>query len=581
MGSYRSKFTLALLVVLFLGTADSVARAQISGIDHYRSRRGHGQSQPPVKPQRRSQPKVTQATYQLPIRTDPTPIFQGTHERLARRTRTGSMLRPTGKDGQYWNTADNSERSVELPFRKFPEAVAALPVSTTRKPVPIFSRAYRQQTEADFPEFPIDAQPQEPDDGNGVVLPPDAINRFKDPSILSDEDLLPGVIPRQTVPRPDQRDPIGRRKTNRPAPRSTGRDDRNDQEDRLEPDDSDPSLYDPADPRHPSAKNGPESWYRPDSQQRFLQRQPNFGAADPNAYASDVAPLPPSYSQPGYSQPGYSQPGYTQPSYAQPSYAQPEYAPVSVVDSYTTAVTDGYAPGPSYGSVYEDVCQSGCNGTPGYANGGCNSCGTGIVNGCIDSMFYLSLFGGYTNLSPITVADTDGALSNTVGDFRFDLDDGYGVGAALGQYQGRNLRTELEFSFRENDLASLTMPGNPAFVAPVLENAGIRSYSGMANVMWEFIKFPSHRVKPYVGAGFGFVNVEAEAALGGVNALAGVDDSDSSFGYQAIGGLNFRTNRMLDVFVEYRYLKADSLQLGNFGFDYETSNIFGGARIKF
>jgi len=151
----------------------------------------------------------------------------------------------------------------------------------------------------------------------------------------------------------------------------------------------------------------------------------------------------------------------------------------------------------------------------------------------------------------------------------------------LGQYQGLNLRTEIEFSFRENDLISLTSPSNPNFVSPAFENADIRSYSGMANAIWEFTRFPSARIKPYVGAGFGFVNVEAQAALDGMSALAGIDNSDSSFAYQAIAGLNFQVNETVDLFAEYRYLKADSLQLGNFGFDYETSNVHGGFRIKF
>ena len=161
------------------------------------------------------------------------------------------------------------------------------------------------------------------------------------------------------------------------------------------------------------------------------------------------------------------------------------------------------------------------------------------------------------------------------------MDDGYGLGAAFGQYQGRNLRTEIEFSFRENDLESLTMPGNPAFFSPNLENPELRSFTGMVNVLWEFVQVPCERVKPYIGTGFGFVGVQAEAGLGGTDIFADIDDSDSSFGYQVIGGLNFRANEMLDVFAEYRYLKADSLQLGNFGFDYETNNVFAGARIKF
>ena len=151
----------------------------------------------------------------------------------------------------------------------------------------------------------------------------------------------------------------------------------------------------------------------------------------------------------------------------------------------------------------------------------------------------------------------------------------------MGQYQGRNLRTEIEFSFRENELTSLTAPGNPNFIPVDTENPAVRSFAGMANAIWEFVDFPSNRLKPYVGVGFGFVNVVTESTFVGLDTLEGLDGSDSSFAYQVIGGVNFAVNETVDVFGEYRYLKADSLQLGSSGFDYETSNVFGGVRIKF
>ena len=603
MGRERKKFILAVLAILFMGATDSLTLAQISGIDHYRSRLGHSQQQRP--PQRRqpqpsrpaaqtqTQPRrpaaqtqtqpprsrVSQTAHQLPLQTKPVAIDHKSDSRFARRSDVFSF--PTSRTNRLKNILGSDEQRPSLPYQNSSSTVPSFPVSakgnTALGAIAPFSRQIddvfgEEQVPGRVPtppEVPSRPSEQVPDrvpnprrrlpfnfgndtelDPGGVVVPPGKLKNFDEPDFLDDQELTPGVKPDQKVPRPGQRDD-----QNNVAPKRDAFDES------FEPEEFDPSMFDPADPRHPNANNGPESWYRPGNRQPVGPATRNVPPYQYGQYGSNAAPLP---THDAFGKPiQYAHP-YPQ-HYAQPNYQQPV-----AQNAYPAG---GYAdPTTNVGSAYSDVCQTGCSQYS--AQGGCNSCGTGLVNGCMDSMFYLSLFGGYTDMSSVTVNDG-------TGDFRFEMDDGFGAGGAIGQFQGRNLRTEVEFSYRENDLESLTMPGNPAFVAPALENAQLRSYTGMVNVIWEFVSVPCDRVKPYVGAGFGFVNVQAEAALAGMDALADIDDSDSSFGYQAIGGLNFRASEMLDIFVEYKYLKADSLQLGNFGFDYETHNLFGGARIKF
>lgn len=482
----------------------------------------------------------------------------------------------------------------------FGEGQVKPPVTDT---IPTLPDVPVPNTTQDPPKDPRIPDTGEPIEQGGVVLPPNAL---EEPNFLDNKGEMPGIIPDQKVPRPGS---IFDPKSN---PQETDTPESNDGGDARDETDApdaergtrkfDPNVYDPADPRHPTANNGPESWYRPGNQRPLA---PLPGEYNPNLYGANVAPPYPGYA-PGY--PGYAQqyPGYPPqagyppqyPGYAPPypGYPpqQPAYPPQQLGyppqhPSYPTAQTPpGYAPpANSYpvagAGVYSPPSTSGLGIASAVggsvANAGCpDGCsvghGNGIVNGFLESTFYLSLFGGYTNLAPVTISDP-------TGDFRLDATDGYGLGAALGQYQGLNLRTEIEFSFRENELTSITSPGDSTFVPPAFENADVRSFSGMANAIWEFVEFRSARVKPYVGAGFGFVNVEAEATVAGVDAFAGIDDSDSSFAFQVIGGLNFRVNETVDIFGEYRYLKADSLQLGNFGFDYETSNVFGGLRVKF
>lgn len=685
MGNYRSIIVLALASTLTSWLPQSVALAQISGIDHYRARLGYENqnqqrsprpvqrrtiSQPQThatiqrapayrqrvqqrpraralpqappnpstqqrRPSTRSIPTVRPTNHQLPLRTNSNP-FQA--DRDVRSTRQPSSFSlPSQQSRINW-----SNRS-RLPQGNPPSR--GTPASPVSKRAPHFGRLVKQQIDDIFgedqvpgqvvedpdvfgegqappkppvnppvpdngteptkapdrtPKPPVvpDANSMEPTERNGVVLPPDA---FTEPGFLDGKNDVPGIIPDQKLPRPgsvlDSND--DRPENSLPERNGNDTEDENAEDDR--PDQQfNPDVYDPADPRNPNANNGPESWYRPGA---GIRRHPNTRPYNPNLYGTNPASLYSGYGSPypgygapypGYAppHPGYAppHPGYAPqyPGYAPPypgyppqypGYAAPPgYSPqTGAYSAATAAANSGVYSQPSIcnsscSDVNSSVC--GCDGATGCSDGCGGGYGNGIVNGLLESTFYLSLFGGYSNLTPVTISDS-------TGDFRIDAGDGYLLGAALGQYQGLNLRTEIEFSFRDNDLISVTSPSDSAFVPPNFENAGVRSYAGMANAIWEFIEFPSNRVKPYVGAGFGFVNVEAQAEIGEMSAFEGIDSSDSSFGYQAFAGLNFQANETLDVFAEYRYMKADSLQLGDFGFDYETSNVFGGLRVKF
>ena len=587
------------------------------------------------RPSARPNPTVRPTSHQLPLRTSSNPLQVDRGARSPRQSSSFSL--PAQQSRIQWS--DRARLTRSNPSR-------SPPASSVSKRTPNFGRLVKQQIDDVFGEQQVPGQivddpdvfgegqaPQtppvkppvpdnsfetpkapdrtidppvipepnsmEPIEKDGVVLPPEA---FNEPGFLDTDDEIPGIIPDQTIPRPGSiLDPDDKRPETDPPERSDDdiKDDSGDEDDR-EDQGFNPDVYDPADPRSPNAKNGPESWYRPGPNRRI---DPRARAYNPELYGTNPAALYPNYRYPyaGYGDPnsgfapphpGYAPPypsyapqypGYPQPYPGYPPHypgyaAPPGYAPqTNAYSAANAAAHSGVFSQPSIcnpgcSDVSGSVC--GCNGSTGYSDGCAGGYGSGIVNGLLESTFYLSLFGGYSNLTPVTISDS-------TGDFRIDAGDGYLLGAALGQYQGRNLRTEIEFSFRDNDLISVTSPSDPTFLPPNFESAGVRSYAGMANAIWEFIEFPTNRIKPYVGAGFGFVNVEAQATVGEMSAFEGIDNSDSSFGYQAFAGLNFQANETLDVFAEYRYMKADSLQLGNFGFDYETSNIFGGLRIKF
>ena len=190
----------------------------------------------------------------------------------------------------------------------------------------------------------------------------------------------------------------------------------------------------------------------------------------------------------------------------------------------------------------------------------CSSCEAAFAR-----PFYVSIFGGGDYVGDLTSDDNQTFL---------DFDTGGGVGIALGKVQGNNLRTDLEFTYRNSSFGS---PSNHAVLGPI--DGEVDSYSGMANAYWEFAAFPTTCWKPYFGGGIGFVFVDPTLNS---NLLV---DSDSSFAYQWMVGLNYKFSYRTDLFVEYREFYANDVAIEAGGsssdIDFQTSNVFGGFRLKF
>ncbi len=208
-------------------------------------------------------------------------------------------------------------------------------------------------------------------------------------------------------------------------------------------------------------------------------------------------------------------------------------------------------------------------------------------------LFYLAGFGGLNNAEDL--GNGIPSVGSTLA--KYNLDNGSNFGIAFGQYQGQNLRTEIEYTYRQNDIESIGLTENTGAGLNLtsFNLAGdIKAHSGMTNVIWQFSNPTGRWVNPYVGAGVGFVFMDVNATRGGQNVLVDGQDGNSSFAYQLFAGLNTQLSNEMDVFVEYRYFAADQLRLqtnlsnvnGGAGFltnnfDFETNNINFGIRYKF
>ncbi len=221
----------------------------------------------------------------------------------------------------------------------------------------------------------------------------------------------------------------------------------------------------------------------------------------------------------------------------------------------------------------------------GGVTAGCDSCSGGYESacaGCVPTVYY-SVFGGFASANDFSsAAPSSGSAAS------YSFDDAFAIGAAVGQIQGRQLRTELEFAYRDHDVDQVTLlspMGNTVFNG----SGELRVYSGMTNVYWEFVNSPMPALHPYVGGGVGFAFFESNFAVQGNSIVSPEYQTDSAFAYQAMAGLNWCTAPNMSMFVEYRYFATDGVRVaGSLGgnsvngkFDYQSNNVFAGVRFKF
>ena len=146
-------------------------------------------------------------------------------------------------------------------------------------------------------------------------------------------------------------------------------------------------------------------------------------------------------------------------------------------------------------------------------------------------------------------------------DVNIDFDTGpafFGfVGYKFDEMGFGRFRAELEGSYRNNNVGSVTFNGNPF-------NDGrgkTEVWAGMANAYFDWTAF-SREVTPYFGVGLGGATIDQRSAYG---AIASIDDSDAALAYQLIGGLSYKATSRINVNLDIRYFALDEPDLVRFG----------------
>jgi opacity protein-like surface antigen len=186
------------------------------------------------------------------------------------------------------------------------------------------------------------------------------------------------------------------------------------------------------------------------------------------------------------------------------------------------------------------------------------------------------------------------------------MDDGYGIGGALGYRVHPRLRVEGEFSYRENEArawfveetetTTVTRFGSPDLtngtvidrnvVTTRTEEAatgGVCSYSGMFNVVYDFSNPRIRCCNLYLGGGLGLSYFDGDV----LTASEAFSLDSTSFAYQLLAGVNVPLGDYVELFADYRFLGAsrisldsvtNNVSLGQFD-DIGTHNVFVGVRL--
>ncbi len=129
---------------------------------------------------------------------------------------------------------------------------------------------------------------------------------------------------------------------------------------------------------------------------------------------------------------------------------------------------------------------------------------------------------------------------------------------SLGYGFGNGVRAEIEGSYRENEVDSISGFSIPR--GDIRASGRARSYGVMANALYDFDLGPGAFVMPYIGVGAGYMwheysNVRAADRF--APDVITIDGNDGRFAYQAIVGAAFPLNQVvpgLAITAEYRFM---------------------------
>jgi outer membrane protein len=205
----------------------------------------------------------------------------------------------------------------------------------------------------------------------------------------------------------------------------------------------------------------------------------------------------------------------------------------------------------------------------------------GFANAEESNNFYGKLYGGTTFMSDKKFDQTGvsgveaGARGTT------SLDAGWGFGGALGYNINDNISTELAWDYMTNGATTKFTDGTK------LDGDGDFSSSiFFVNGIYKFNPITSHKIRPYLGAGVGYVDeIDLDTKKNNIETSY---STDGELAWQAIAGVEYPLNNKWSLNGDVRYVNVSSLDLKNESgtgtlknVDYNPTSLMLGITYKF
>ena len=167
-----------------------------------------------------------------------------------------------------------------------------------------------------------------------------------------------------------------------------------------------------------------------------------------------------------------------------------------------------------------------------------------LSSAAADSDLYVEYSGGLSIVRNQNIAGDDASGANLSG--KVESDAGFNIGAAFGKRFHEHFRSEIQLTYRENEVSNLSLRNEP-------DNAeghiGLLAIMANGYVDWDL----GIGVVPYVGAGIGWGSVEIEAKNGAAFQTK-INGRDSVFAWSLMVGGSYPLNEVLDLSLGYRYI---------------------------
>lgn len=184
----------------------------------------------------------------------------------------------------------------------------------------------------------------------------------------------------------------------------------------------------------------------------------------------------------------------------------------------------------------------------------------------------LNLYGSLSGGMTIT-RDSNWDDAGLSGDI--SLDNGFHFEGALGLNVTKNVRTELEVSYRSADLSDITVDG----VGSASLDGDLTTWAVLINGYYDFM--PDAQFNPWLSAGLGFARHDGEVNSVGSVGLTGVSASDTVFAYQLGAGADYNISKSTALFAGYRYFATSTPDFDGLEADYSAHEFRVGVRQKF